>query len=125
MAKFFVKRILTAIVQIFVVTTIVFFALQMMPGDPVLMMLSRDGSAVNQEAYDALEAELGLTELAWTAVEGGARTVVLAHLSHENNTPARAHEVVRGVLERRGAAVGWDVALEVAPRSEKSRRYTV
>ena len=24
-------------------------------------------------------------ELAWTAVEGGARTVVLAHLSHENN----------------------------------------
>ena len=32
MAKFFVKRILTAIVQIFVVTTIVFFALQMMPG---------------------------------------------------------------------------------------------
>ncbi len=64
-------------------------------------------------------------ELAWTAVEGGARTVVLAHLSHENNTPARAHEVVRGVLERRGAAVGRDVALEVAPRSEKSRRYTV
>ena len=54
-----------------------------------------------------------------------SRTVVLAHLSHENNTPARAHEVVRGVLERRGAAVGRDVALEVAPRSEKSRRYTV
>ena len=64
-------------------------------------------------------------ELAWTAVEGGARTVVLAHLSHENNTPDRAHEVVRGVLERRGAAVGRDVALEVAPRSGKSRRYTV
>ena len=60
MAKFFVKRILTAIVQIFVVTTIVFFALQMMPGDPVLMMLSRDGSAGNQEAYDAQEAELGV-----------------------------------------------------------------
>lgn len=34
----------------------------MMPGDPVLMMLSRDGSAVNQEAYDALEAELGLDQ---------------------------------------------------------------
>ena len=31
-------------------------------GDPVLMMLSRDGSAVNQEAYDALEAELGLDQ---------------------------------------------------------------
>ena len=64
-------------------------------------------------------------ELAWTAVAGGARTVVLAHLSHENNTPARAHEVVRGLLERRGAAVGRDVSLEVAPRSEASRRYLV
>lgn len=62
MIKFLVKRIATAIVQIFVVTTIVFFALQMMPGDPVLLMLSRDGSAVDQEAYDALEAELGLDQ---------------------------------------------------------------
>ena len=64
-------------------------------------------------------------ELAWTAVSGGARTVVLAHLSHENNTPARAHGVVRALLERRGAAVGRDVVLEVAPRSERSRRYAV
>ena len=62
MIKFLVKRIATAIVQIFVVTTIVFFALQMMPGDPVLLMLSRDGSAVDQEAYDALEAEPGLDQ---------------------------------------------------------------
>lgn len=62
MGKFFIKRILTAIVQIFVVVTIVFFALQIMPGDPVLMMLSQDGSAVDQEAYDALEAELGLDQ---------------------------------------------------------------
>ena len=64
-------------------------------------------------------------ELAWTAVKGGARTVVLAHLSHENNTPARAHEVVRGVLERRGAAVGRDVALDVAPRAETGKRYRI
>ena len=64
-------------------------------------------------------------ELAWTAVEGGARTVVLAHLSHENNTPQRAHEVVRALLERRGAAVGRDVVVEVAPRGEVSRRYQV
>ena len=54
------------------------------------------------------------------------------HLSNEAGArlacraaEAGAHEVVRGVLERRGAAVGRDVALEVAPRSEKSRRYTV
>ena len=62
-------------------------------------------------------------ELAWTAVEGGARAVVLAHLSHENNTPARALEVVGGVLARRGAAVGREVVLEAAPRSETGRAY--
>ena len=62
-------------------------------------------------------------ELAWTAVEGGARTVVLAHLSHENNTPRRALDVVGGVLSRRGAAVGRDVILEAAPRSETGRVY--
>ena len=62
-------------------------------------------------------------ELAWAAVEGGARTVVLAHLSHENNTPARALEVVGSTLARRGAAVGRDVVLEAAPRSETGRVY--
>ena len=62
-------------------------------------------------------------ELAWTAVEGGARTVVLAHLSHENNTPRRALDVVGGVLSRRGAAVGREGVLEAAPRSETGRVY--
>ena len=62
-------------------------------------------------------------ELAWTAVEGGARAVVLAHLSHENNTPRRALDVVGGVLSRRGAAVGREVVLEAAPRSETGRAY--
>lgn len=62
-------------------------------------------------------------ELVWQAVEGGARTVVLAHLSRENNTPQRAYDVVRDTLERRGAQVGRDVTLDVAPRSEAGKRY--
>ena len=40
-----------------------------------------------------LSNEMG-AELAALAVESGARTVVLAHLSSENNTPARARDVV-------------------------------
>ena len=63
--------------------------------------------------------------LAWTAVEGGAATVVLAHLSHENNTPERARQTAAALLEARGAAVGRDVCLEVAPRSTPGRRYQV
>ncbi len=63
--------------------------------------------------------------LACAAVETGARTVLLAHLSAENNTPARAYDTVRAALERRGAAVGREVILEVAPRSEPGRTYPV
>lgn len=63
--------------------------------------------------------------LACSAVAGGARTVVLAHLSAENNTPARAYDTVCAALERTGAAVGADVVLEVAPRSELGKRYAV
>ena len=61
----------------------------------------------------------------WQAVESGARTVVLAHLSQENNTPQRAYDVVCATLERRGACVGRDVALDVAPRAETGKRYRI
>ena len=63
--------------------------------------------------------------LACAAVEGGAQTVVLAHLSAENNTPVRAYDTVHAALSGRGVAVGRDVTLEVAPRSEPGRRYCV
>lgn len=64
-------------------------------------------------------------ELAGWAVEQGARSVVLAHLSQENNTPVRAYDTVCAALERRGAVVGRDVALEVAPRAELGRKWAV
>ena len=47
-----------------------------------------------------------------------ARTVVLAHLSAENNTPRLALEAV-------GATAGVGVTVEVAPRSEPGRGYEV
>ena len=64
-------------------------------------------------------------ELVWQAVEGGAHTVVLAHLSKENNTPQRAYDVVETVLERRGVRPGRDVRLAVAPRAEPGERYRI
>ena len=64
-------------------------------------------------------------ELACTAAQGGARTILLAHLSKENNTPRRAYDTACGLLERRGVAVGREVTLEVAPQSETGRRHEV
>lgn len=51
--------------------------------------------------------------LAKTAAQAGAHTVILAHLSAENNTPAMA----RTAAER--ALWGWQGRLLVAPRQEK------
>ncbi len=63
--------------------------------------------------------------LAHRAVEGGAHTVVLAHLSSENNTPQRAHHTVQTHLEAMGIDTVHDVLLEVAPRGEPGRRYQI
>ena len=64
-------------------------------------------------------------ELAAFAVETGTKAVVLAHLSSENNTPARAYGVVERRLTAMGAEVGRDVDLAVAPRSELGATYCV
>lgn len=63
-------------------------------------------------------------QLACSAVASGAHTVILAHLSKENNTPQRAFDTVHAALTRQGAAVGRDVILEVAPRGETGRRHS-
>lgn len=52
--------------------------------------------------------------LARTAAEEGAHTLVLAHLSAENNTPALARQAVLAALPD-----GWEGRLLVAPRGER------
>ena len=62
-------------------------------------------------------------ELAALGVQGGARTLVLAHLSAENNTPARAREAACRRLRAMGCDPEHDVELAVAPRKEPGRVY--
>ena len=57
-------------------------------------------------------------ELAAYAVESGAKAVVLAHLSQQNNTPAHAYEVVSRRLKAMDCDPERDISLRVAPRSE-------
>ena len=64
-----------------------------------------------------LSNEMG-AELAALAVESGARTVILAHLSSENNTPARARDVAVRRLSAAGMDPERDLSLTVAPRKE-------
>lgn len=64
-------------------------------------------------------------QLAAEAVRAGAHTVILAHLSHENNTPARAFEVTARRLSAAGMDPERHIRLAVAPRSEPGPTYTV
>lgn len=64
--------------------------------------------------YGHLSNEAG-AELAAFAVEHGARSVILAHLSRTNNTPAMAYEAVRRRLTAMGCDPERDFSLAVAP----------
>ncbi len=74
--------------------------------------------------YGHLSNEAGAELAAW-AVEKGARTVVLAHLSRQNDTPARAYEAVARRLRAMGCDPERDITLSVAPRCAVSRRFSV
>ena len=56
-------------------------------------------------------------------VQSGASVIVLAHLSAENNTPARALETVSRRLRAMGCDPEEDITLAVAPRKEVGPTY--
>ena len=57
-------------------------------------------------------------ELAVLAAQSGAREILLAHLSSENNTPAHAMKVVSERLRRAGVDLDHAVRLSAAPRDD-------
>ena len=60
-----------------------------------------------------LSNEAGAELAAWAAAQG-TRALILAHLSRENNTPARARQAVEVRLRTYGLEPGRDVTLTVA-----------
>lgn len=60
-------------------------------------------------------------EYAVKSVRAGTRRILLAHLSHENNTPGKALETVGGAL----AEAGLNVPLTAAPRDVMSEAYAL
>ena len=58
-------------------------------------------------------------------VNSGARYIVLAHLSKDNNTPRLAYDTVAGTISECGAKTGRDMELEVAPRDMPGRMFEI
>ncbi len=61
MASYLVRRLISVVFVIIIVSMIVFLAMRLLPGDPVLMYLSQDQlTALNQEQIEMLRHEFGL-----------------------------------------------------------------
>jgi peptide/nickel transport system permease protein len=65
MALNIVKRLLAGAALLFVVATIVFVALQLVPGDPARTILTGTGATPTEEAVQALRDQLGLNLPIW------------------------------------------------------------
>src|SRR5690606_41967508 len=57
MTEYFIRRALQAVVLTFLAVTVIFFALHLMPGDPVIALL---GDGASPAAIEALRRELRL-----------------------------------------------------------------
>lgn len=57
---YLIRRLLAALMTIFVVATLIFLALYLIPGDPAEILLSSGGMAPSAEAVEALRQNLGL-----------------------------------------------------------------
>ena len=62
MLNYIFRRLLSSILVIFAVATLVFSMLQLVPGDPVRIMLGTGGVVVSAEDIERLREELGLND---------------------------------------------------------------
>ena len=65
MQRYIIRRVGLALILVFVVTTIVFSILRLMPGDPVLLILSSETSQPDPETVVAVRHKLGLDQPIW------------------------------------------------------------
>ena len=78
-------------------------------------VLSSKGHLSNEDAANFC------TEL----IKKGTQTILLAHLSKENNFPELAYETSKGILSQNNIKVDKDVKLKVLLREELSELYAV
>lgn len=60
-----------------------------------------------------------------SAVKSGTKSVILAHLSRENNSPSDAYKAVHSALTQSGTIPGVDMMLYLAPRGKRGEVITV
>ncbi len=76
-------------------------------------ILSKKGHLSNERA----------AEVASKMVDEGTNTLILGHLSRENNFPELAYRTVYNALANKNLIIGEDISLEVANREKVSKVY--
>ncbi len=66
-------RVAVAVLLVWIVTTIVFLAIRLVPGDPAELLLSQGGVAPDPAAVAELHEQLGLDQPAWLQYLAGMR----------------------------------------------------
>jgi peptide/nickel transport system permease protein len=76
------RRILGAVILVWVVASIVFLAIRLVPGDPAEMLLSQGGVAPDPAAVADLRQQLGLDRPIWVQYAQSMRRLVTGDLGH-------------------------------------------
>ena len=59
MLSYVLKRVMSSVIMLFIISVIIFVALRMLPGDPTTIALAQ-GDGVSEEAIERMRSELGL-----------------------------------------------------------------
>ncbi len=78
-------------------------------------IMSNDGHLSNEDAGDLIKEVLN----------GNNETVILSHLSKENNFPDLAYQTVKNVLDESGIVINEDINVEVALRDIPTKVYSL
>jgi peptide/nickel transport system permease protein len=102
------RRSGVAVILVWVVASIVFLAIRLVPGDPATLLLSQGGVAPDPSAVVVLRGQLGLNQPIWTQYVESITAALSGNLGNslQDGTPVTA-EIVRRLprtLELIGAA---------------------
>lgn len=89
MQAYIARRMLVALLLVLIVATVTFSIIHLMPGDPVLLILSSETSAPDPETIAAVRHELGLDEPLWKQYANWWQDLFQLDLGHSlyDNTP--------------------------------------
>jgi peptide/nickel transport system permease protein len=89
MTAYIIRRLLMALIVIIIITLIVFFAMRLLPGDPLIIFLGQQASSgsISQEQLESLRVEYGLDKpimvqyvnWAWGLLRGNLGTSIYYH----------------------------------------------